>query len=156
MDFIKKLLGGILGFIKGIFGIFKKSEYYLEAEGSDSAPALAEKAAPAKVEAEKAAPAKAEAAPAATSQPIPETNPPKPVELVQTASGVVAEPVSKGDFKADGREAKVAKQPVTVGAETLKTFAPEFLASTRSLGDRRRPGPSMSPFMGMARQMGKR
>lgn len=155
MDFIKKLLGGILGFIKGIFGIFKKSEYYLEAEGSDSAPA--EKAAPAKVEAEKAAPAKAEATPAApASQPIPETNPPKPVELVQTASGVVAAPVSKGDLKADGREAKVAKQPVTVGAETLKTFAPEFLASTRSSGDRRRPGPSMSPFMGMARQMSKR
>lgn len=155
MDFIKKLLGGILGFIKGIFGIFKKSEYYLEAEGSDSAPAPAEKPAPAKVEAAKTEPAKAEAAPAA-SQPVPETNPPKPVELVQTASGVVAEPVSKGDLKADGREAKVAKQPVKVGAETLKTFAPEFLASTRSMGDRRRPGPSMSPFMGMARQMGKR
>lgn len=66
------------------------------------------------------------------------------VELVQTAEGVAAVP------------AKREKSPVasTNGqTPTETTFAPKYLAPDTSSNSRRRPGPSMNPFLDMARQV---
>lgn len=66
------------------------------------------------------------------------------IELVQDAEGVMAVP------------AKREKSPVasTNGqAPTETTFAPKYLAPNSSSNSRRRPGPSMNPFLDMARQV---
>ncbi|MEA5576242.1 hypothetical protein [Anabaena sp. UHCC 0451] len=79
--FIKNLIGGIFGFIGGLFG--KKDEYYLELkeEAGDTKPAPAEAksvATAAKVEPIKPAAAKVE--PAKVSKPTPA----KPTEATET------------------------------------------------------------------------
>jgi len=66
------------------------------------------------------------------------------VELVQTAKGVTAVP------------AKREKSPVASAngqTPTETTFAPKYLAPTSTSNSRRRPGPSMNPFLDMARQV---
>lgn len=65
------------------------------------------------------------------------------VELVQTAEGVAAVP------------AKREKSPAASNgqAPTETTFAPKYLAPDTSSNSRRRPGPSMNPFLDMARQV---
>lgn len=68
-----------------------------------------------------------------------------PVELIQTAEGV---------------EAVVADEPAApingkVQSQSDNTFAPKYLNPISSSNSRRRPGPSMSGFMDMARQVKK-
>ena len=64
------------------------------------------------------------------------------VELVQTAEGVTAVPAEKKPAAS-----KNGQTP------TETTFAPKYLAPTGSSNGRRRPGPSMNPFLDMARQV---
>ena len=67
---------------------------------------------------------------------------PVDVELVQTAEGLKAEPAKpkKGSVVSNGQ------------AQTETTFAPKYLIPTNS-NSRRRPGPNMSTFLDMARQV---
>ena len=65
------------------------------------------------------------------------------VELVQTAEGVKAQPAKQN-------KASVAKADTQTTTE--KTFAPKYLIPTSTNG-RRRPGPNMSTFLDMARQV---
>lgn len=64
------------------------------------------------------------------------------IELVQTAEGVTAVPAEKKPAAS-----KNGQTP------TETTFAPKYLAPTGSSNSRRRPGPSMNPFLDMARQV---
>lgn len=64
------------------------------------------------------------------------------VELVQTAEGVTAVPAEKKPAAS-----KNGQTP------TETTFAPKYLAPNGSSNSRRRPGPSMNPFLDMARQV---
>lgn len=70
-------------------------------------------------------------------------NPAAKVELVQTAEGVKAEPAKQS-------KASAAKANTQTPTET--TFAPKYLVPTSTNG-RRRPGPNMSTFLDMARQV---
>lgn len=66
------------------------------------------------------------------------------VDLVQTAKGVKAVPAER------------AKAPVASANgqnPTETTFAPKYLAPNTTSNSRRRPGPSMNPFLDMARQV---
>lgn len=64
------------------------------------------------------------------------------IELVQTAEGVKAVPAEKSSVASKNGQ-----------APTETTFAPKYLAPTGSSNSRRRPGPSMNPFLDMARQI---
>ncbi len=66
------------------------------------------------------------------------------VELVQTAEGVKAVP-------AERKKGSVASANGQTPTET--TFAPKYLAPSSTSNSRRRPGPSMNPFLDMARQV---
>jgi len=66
------------------------------------------------------------------------------VELVQTAKGVTAVPAKR-------EKAPLASANGQTPTET--TFAPKYLAPTSTSNSRRRPGPSMNPFLDMARQV---
>lgn len=140
MGLIKKLLGGLFSFLGGLgklVGLGKSSEYFLEAEPSNSA-------APAAVTAAAAAPK----APAAAAAPV--------------AAVAVAEPPAT-DVTTNGK-APAAAAPVPAPAPAAKpvpeaapaaeqTFAPNFVLLNSSRGGRRRPGPSLNPFLDMARQV---
>lgn len=66
------------------------------------------------------------------------------VELVQTAEGIKAVP-------AERKKGSVASANGQTPTET--TFAPKYLAPNSTSNSRRRPGPSMNPFLDMARQV---
>jgi len=176
--FIKKLFGGIAAFFGGLFSSEEKSEdnkaiapkagkksgYYMELEESKDSneqkkaePVKAQqsqdkKPEPAKTQQsqeKKPEPAKVEASTAKKDSPKPEKKSeekteaaaiaqrPK-VELVQTAKGVEAVPATT-----NGK----------VPSSNETTFAPKYLNPVTSSQSRRRPGPSMSNFMDMARQV---
>jgi len=66
------------------------------------------------------------------------------VELVQTAEGL----------KATAKRASSSPAASTNGQnQTETTFAPKYLIPSASSKSRRRPGPSMNPFLDMARQV---
>ena len=181
IGFIKNLISGILDFFIGLLGGKKSQEklsdskpaelpgkvtgktkrrsgFYLELDEANSdtksveakqpAPANGAKA-PEPAAAAKSEPAKTpEPAAAAKSEPAktPEAAAAQPVkvELVQTAKGVKAEP------------AKPAKATPATASQTPTetTFAPKYLSpSSATSNGRRRPGPSMNPFLDMARQV---
>ncbi|MFW9263280.1 hypothetical protein [Nostoc sp. CALU 546] len=170
MDFIKKLISGILGFITGLLPGKKKSNgYFLELdEAKDAAKdAAKEVASNAKKVAETVASnAKKVTATIASEAPTPSkpdslngtktaaangkaksAKNPKPadVQLVQTAEGLKVEP---------GKNAKAAAAKVIKEQPTETTFAPKYLApSTTSSNGRRRPGANMSAYLEMARQV---
>ncbi|ODH02682.1 hypothetical protein A4S05_22960 [Nostoc sp. KVJ20] len=170
MDFIKKLISGILGFITGLLPGKKKSNgYFLELdEAKDAAKdAAKEVASNAKKVAETVASnAKKVTATIASEAPTPSKSDslngtktaaskgkaksaknPKPadVQLVQTAEGLKVEP---------GKNAKAAAAKVIQEQPTETTFAPKYLApSTTSSNGRRRPGANMSAYLEMARQV---
>lgn len=135
MGLIKSIFGAIFGLIGGIFktvgglvGLGKKSEFFMELDESDgsSQPAAPTPAAPAVAKAEAIAPPKAAAkAPAKAS--------------------------AKAPAKVDPAPALVATAP----AEPVPTaFASTYLTSVGTVFPRRRrPGPSLSPFMDMAKQV---
>ncbi|MBG1240380.1 hypothetical protein [Nostoc sp. NZL] len=170
MDFIKKLISGILGFITGLLPGKKKSNgYFLELdEAKDAAKdAAKEVASNAKKVAETVvsnakkvtetvvseAPEASKPASlngtktAATKAKAKSAKNPKPadVTLVQTAEGLKVEP---------GKNAKAAAAKVIKEQPTETTFAPKYLApSATSSNGRRRPGANMSVYLDMARQV---
>lgn len=120
MGFIKSIfgiVGGLFKAILGVFGIGKKSEFFMEIE-EDATPA----ATPAPAEAQAAA------APMATSAAPVAAPAPKPVAQ--------------------------AAAPATPAAP-VPSFAASYLTGP-TMPRRRRPGPSLSPFKDMAKQMGAR
>ncbi len=121
MGFIKSIfgiIGGVFKAILGVFGIGKKSEFFME---------LDEGAAPAEAPAQPAAPQPAAPA-AATAQPAAAPPDPKPAPAAPQA----AKP-----------------------AEPVPSFAANYLVGP-TMPRRRRPGPSLSPFKDMAKQMNVR
>jgi type IV secretory pathway VirB10-like protein len=132
MGFIKKIFGGIFSLIGGIFGAIakvfglgNKSEFYMEIDESET-------------------PTEAPAPPAqASSQATPE---PKPTASAQVAAVAPPAPVP-------------TPQPVSAPAtpaEPEMTFATDYLINPKfSNTQRRRPGPSLSPFKDMARSVGR-
>jgi hypothetical protein len=173
MDFIKKLISGILGFVSGILGLVtgflpgkkKSNGYFLELdEAKDAAKEVASNAK--KVGETVASNAKKVTATIASETPTPSkpdslngtktaaakakgksAKNPKPadVQLVQTAEGLKIEP---------GKNAKATSAKVLKEQPTETTFAPKYLApSTTSSNGRRRPGANMSAYLEMARQV---
>ncbi|MCC5624435.1 hypothetical protein [Nostoc sp. CHAB 5715] len=170
MDFIKKLISGILGFITGLLPGKKKSNgYFLELdEAKDAAKdAAKEVASNAKKvadtvasnvkkvtetvvseapEASKPASLNGTKTAAAKGKEKSAKNPkPADVTLVQTAEGLKVEP---------GKNAKAAAAKVLKEEPKETTFAPKYLApSATSSNGRRRPGANMSAYLDMARQV---
>ena len=127
------LLGGIFKTVSGLVGLGKKSEFFMELDESDSsAQPAAALTAPAEVKS--AAPAKAVT--------------PAPAKAPAKASAKAA---PKAPAKAAPAPAPVATAP----AEPAPTaFASTYLTTVgTSLPRRRRPGPSLSPFLDMAKQV---
>jgi hypothetical protein len=110
------IIGGVFKAILSVFGIGKKSEFFMELD-EGAAPAAAPAPEPAKAVAEPAAaPAAARPVPAAAPKPAP--------------------------------PAPQAAKPAT----TVPSFAANYLVGS-TLPNRRRPGPSLSPFRDMAKQV---
>lgn len=136
MGFIQKILGGLFKFLGGllkIFGIGKKSEYFMEIDDSQveaEAPAAAPAAA---ISAEPAKPA------AKSSKPEPKAAPANPAPAIPAATPTM----SLTGFSASKPKVE-------------ETFATDFLINPKLVNaSRRRPGPSLSMFKDMARQVGK-
>lgn len=170
MDFIKKLISGILDFVTGLLRGKKKSNgYFLELdEAKDAAKDAAQEVASnakkvaetvvsnaKKVtatigseapEASKPASLNGTKTAAAKTKEKPAKNPKPPdVTLVQTAEGLKVEP---------GKKAKAAAAKVLKEEPKETTFAPKYLApSATSSNGRRRPGANMSAYLDMARQV---
>lgn len=130
MGFINKLFGGLFAVLGAIFGglfkligLGKKSEYFLEADAAKGVPAETKAPAPAKVEAKPAPAAKTAAAPAAST------------------NGKVA----------DSAPVVAPAKPVAVAEPQAVNFATNFSGNGSS--SRRRPGPSLNPFLDMAKQI---
>ncbi|GAB4132937.1 MAG: hypothetical protein Fur0046_03220 [Cyanobacteria bacterium J069] len=150
MGLIKKLLGGLFSFLGGLgklLGLGKSSEYFLEAEpANDAAPAAltapaAAAAAPAKAAAAKTAAAPAETAVAAS----PALDAATPAAEVKTNGKTPALAAA-----APAPAPKAAPEPAPAAEQT---FAPNFVLLNSGRGGRRRPGPSLNPFLDMARQV---
>jgi hypothetical protein len=129
MGFIKSIVGIVGGLFKailGVFGIGKKSEFFMELDegATEAAPASAPAAAPA-------------SAPAA-------------------AAPAVAEPVAANPAPAAPKPvaAPAAPQPAKATAP-VPSFAANYLVGATTTS-RRRPGPSLSPFKAMAKQVSPR
>lgn len=122
------IIGSVLKGILGVFGIGKKSEFYLELDDAaiNNSPALEAPSQP-------PAPSKTEAATVtkAQAEPEPEVSTPQP--------SPAAAP------QASAPSAKPASVP---------SFSANYLGGTGGVAmKRRRPGPSMSPFMDLAKQV---
>ncbi|HYX15066.1 MAG TPA: hypothetical protein VE944_12010 [Nostoc sp.] len=175
MDFIKKLISGILDFVTGLLRGKKKSNgYFLELdEAKDAAkdaaqevasnakkvaetvvsnvkkvtaPEAPEASKPALLNGTKTAAAKGKEKSVAKGKEKSAKNPKPPdVTLVQTAEGLKVEP---------GKNAKAAAAKVLKEEPKETTFAPKYLApSATSSNGRRRPGANMSAYLDMARQV---
>jgi len=173
MDFIKKLISGILGFITGLLPGKKKSNgYFMELdEAKDAAKDAAQEVAsnvkkvaetvasnakkvaetvtseaPKAAEASKPASLNGTKTAAAKTKEKSASNPkPADVTLVQTAEGLKIEP---------GKKAKAAAAKVLKEEPKETTFAPKYLApSATSSNGRRRPGANMSAYLELARQI---
>lgn len=141
--FIKKLFGGIFGFLGSLFGgkKSKDSGYFLEfeeAQGTGSATGKPEGAAPK---------AKVTEAPAAES--------PAPAAAV-AATGTPEAPAAPAAKPAVAAAPPAPAKPVAPPKPAVPagpaTFAPQYLAP-KATNSRRRPGPSLSPYLSMAKQM---
>jgi hypothetical protein len=141
MGFINKLLGGVFAFIGGIFGTItkllglgQKSEYFLEADDEKGrTPATPEPQLQTTQKIEAPAPAAKET----VELEVPATS--------ASLNGKVE--VSKEAFAA------APENPAPIPEEpAVKTFAPNFLVGTTP-SRRRRPGPSLTPFLDMAKNM---
>ncbi|WP_035987324.1 hypothetical protein [Leptolyngbya sp. KIOST-1] len=136
MGLIKAIFGAIFGLIGGIFktvgglvGLGKKSEFFMELDEVDSGsqPAIAPSEPAPAAKAVEAAPAKASS------------------QATKTAAPAAKAPAQK--------EAK-APAPATPAGPVPTGFATNYLTSVgTALPRRRRPGPSLSPFMDMAKQV---
>lgn len=125
----------------------KKSGYFMELDEAEEVKPL-NGSQPPKVEAQKKPEPVAAAKPPAKDQSA-KTNVPvaaataAKVELVQTAEGVKAQPAQRQSSPAASANGQ---------SQTETTFAPKYLAPSSS-SNRRRPGPSMNPFLDMASQV---
>jgi hypothetical protein len=153
MDFIKKLISGILGFVSGILGFVtgllpgKKNSkssngYFLEMEEATSQPkpVAAKLAVSNGKKAEKAV---------VVSQTAKISEP-------ETVKATKVSKQAKVETSQNGKAAKAepAKAAVATKTPTETTFAPKYLApSTTSSNGRRRPGANMSAYLEMARQV---
>ncbi|MEO0536060.1 MAG: hypothetical protein AAF215_19570 [Cyanobacteria bacterium P01_A01_bin.123] len=152
MGLIKKIFGGFFAFIGGLFGSLGKlvgigkSDYYLEldeaATGNKSEAPVAAKAAVAPE-----ASAKANTQPKASKKPVPAgRTAPTPVPK---AKQVPTPTLVEGELPVAQASANGSKK-----TGTEPTFATDYLVNPRlSNGGRRRPGPSLSPFKDMAKQV---
>ncbi|MBD1931048.1 MULTISPECIES: hypothetical protein [Cyanophyceae] len=175
--FIKKLFGGIAAFFGGLFSseksednkaiapkAGKKSGYYMELDESKDSngqkkaePVKAQqsqdkKPEPAKTQPsqeKKPEPAKVEASTPKKDSPKPE----KKSEEKTEAAAIAQRPKVELVQTAEGVEAVPATSNGKVPASNDTTFAPKYLNPVTSSKSRRRPGPSMSNFMDMARQV---
>lgn len=140
--FIKKLFGGISAFLGGLFSSKKSQDnqsstpktrkasgYYVQLdEAEDNQPTTITNQ--------------------AASQPVAEKQPEPPK--------VAAEPA-----KVEQKQPEPVKDPVPAASTNGKveqaqpelTFAPKYLNPASSSSSRRRPGPSMSNFLNLARQV---
>lgn len=135
----KSIFGGILGFFGGLLGGKKGADgFYMEASSDqlEELPPAAAKSAPAK--AAKSKPGEAAAA-APMKAPAKSSAPSSPEELIVAALAAVATP------PAGTPEAEAAKL-------ASFSFAEQNMVPTLTSG-RRRPGPSLSAFKAMAKQV---
>lgn len=132
MGLIKKLLGGIFGLLSGILKIFGigKSEFYVELDESKAVGTTP---------ATQPAPVKVEAAPQAQASAVAE---PAVVTVEQPVNRLEPQPVT----------ASAPAAPKPDPSKSSDTFAPQFLVP-KAQGGRRRPGPSLSSFMDLAREV---
>lgn len=146
MGLIKKILGGFLSFLGGIakvFGLGKKGDFYMELDESaaptQEAPAVAPQPEPAVTNNK---PQKVKAAKKASKAAL---NGKVPAESVVAPSGAPAEtPVAPPK----------PEVPATPG---VTNFATDYLVNPKlNRSPRRRPGPSISPFKDMAKQVARR
>ncbi|MEM9004738.1 MAG: hypothetical protein AAGE59_14600 [Cyanobacteria bacterium P01_F01_bin.86] len=147
MGLIQKILGGFLAFLGGIaklFGLGQKDGFYMELEegtkAAVDAPAATNNAVSTVANNEVKAPAtapsasvaKVEAAPTPTSTPV-----------------ITAAPEAQPSADPQPKAAPVVPK--------LANFATDYLVNPNlNRTPRRRPGPSVSPFKNMAKQMGRR
>lgn len=151
--FIQNLLGSLFSFLIGLFRgrkaqdnqaslapNRKKSGYFMEYEDGQSASnGQAASAQPA------AKPEEPAAKPVAVvSQPSASDPSPAPAKL--EAAKPSLEPAKPAKTEGSIAINNNGQQP-----QPTATFAPTYLMSTRTAGDRRRPGPNMNYFMDMAR-----
>jgi hypothetical protein len=129
MGLIKNIFGGIFSFLGGIFKIFKKSDYYLEADDTKSGVAP--------VAESNGASAKAPAAPV-------------PVEATISAPSN-----NSKNAKADAPAAPVIAASAPVAPQPMQAAGVLFAAklAPTSTGGRRRPGPSLGRYMDMAKDV---
>lgn len=164
MGFIKKLLGNLLAFLGGFFGSlskllgFNKSGYFLELD--ESKDDQSNSATPMKfANAPAAIPLSSSASNGASpkSEPVkPESVKPEPVKVQSKTRSANAAPAAAQTSSVDQNDDSVPASKPTVALSTpqpVPTFAPNFLMSTASQNGRRRPGPSMSYFLDMAKKV---
>ncbi|MGB3201215.1 MAG: hypothetical protein WBA99_09945, partial [Nodosilinea sp.] len=139
MGLIKSIFGAIFGLIGGIFktigglvGLGKKSEFFMELDEANSSQSAIAPSAP---------------APAAKTEPAAADKAPVKAAAQTTPNKKETTPPAKQETKAPAPAAPSA-EPVPTG------FASTYLTSVgTALPRRRRPGPSLSPFMDMAKQV---
>ncbi|MFN6484387.1 MULTISPECIES: hypothetical protein [unclassified Nostoc] len=177
MDFIKKLISGIVGFITGLLPKKKKgSGYFLELdEAKDAAKDAAQEVASnvKKVAETVASSAKKVAETVASEAPkapeAPEASKPASLNGTKTAAAKKTKEKSANNPKppdvtlvqtAEGLKVEPGKKAKAAAAKVLKeepketTFAPKYLApSATSSNGRRRPGANMSAYLELARQV---
>jgi hypothetical protein len=134
-----------IGVLK-MFGKSKKKDFFLEIDESQEA------AAPAQAETTEAS--KAEAAPV-QAEVAPETKP----EAKQQAAPKKAKKTSIKEKKqtSSAPAAPATVKPAPVAAKVVEptqvNFATEYILPVFTSGPRRRPGPSLNPFLSMASEM---
>ncbi|QLE58677.1 hypothetical protein [Nostoc sp. TCL26-01] len=165
MDFIKKLIGGIVSFVTGLVGFIsgllpkkKSNGYYLELkeDSTQTKPVVPAASNGTKVAAPVEAPPVKEPTPAPVVAETSAEPAPAPAKTKAKAKAKAKAPKKSENGKtaapAEPVAAPVAKaQPVT---PTETTFAPKYLAPSASGSNGRRlPGANMSTFLDMARQV---
>lgn len=152
------LIGGIFGGIAKVFGFGKKSEFFMELDESESpAPAQRQPAAsPSTPQPQAAAPAASQA----TANPDPD--PAAPVKVATSSKELPKK--DQGSFKEQiPAVSQTASQPQPPADKTqakmpeIANFATDYLVNPKlNRSPRRRPGPSLSPFKDMVKDMGRK
>lgn len=143
-----RLIGGIFGSVAKVFGLGNKSEYFMELDGSEQ---------PAEQMPQMAASKPAEKKPI-NEKPVVDTAAPVKVSEAKSsqpqqdkASYKEQIPVTTQMATSDSSGSVDTKMPA------VSNFATDYLVNPRvNRSPRRRPGPSMSPFKDMARDMGRK
>ncbi|MEH2355677.1 hypothetical protein [Nostoc sp.] len=179
MDFIKKLISGIQGFLGGILGFItgllpgkkKSNGYFLELdEAKDAAKEVASNAKKVAETVTSTVASNAKKVAETITSEAPSASKPDSLNGTKTAAAKTKakEKSTKNPKPADvqlvqtaeglrvepGNKAKAAAAKVLKEQPTETTFAPKYLApSTTSSNGRRRPGANMSAYLDMARQI---